>query len=144
MLMIPQRYQQQQASMLRACCCAPPAECPTDCTACAATLSVVISGLTGVCSCMNGTYSVPKTGTECIWQVTVVQDVPNNECGVTLTVDCVVGWRVTIDGVSLPPFFDSAIFRGVGAAQACPVGLTITAPRLSGGCSGQTATAVIS
>ena len=39
--------------------------CPTDCSSCDSSLSVAVTGFTGSCSGLNGTYTFVKNG--CIW-----------------------------------------------------------------------------
>jgi hypothetical protein len=98
--------------------------------------------MTGDCLCANTVYTLNRTA--CAWTVTVVNDVPANKCGVTLTITCVDGkWHVRLDIISLGTFYSSDTLEGdVTASTTCPTGLTFAATPTfgGGGCAGQTAT----
>ena len=51
-----------------AACCACVGACLTNCTSCADTMTVTISGLTGVCAGGNGNYAISKIAESCVWE----------------------------------------------------------------------------
>lgn len=128
------------------------ASCPADCTACG-NRTAVISGLTGDCSCGNGTYTLTKSG--CVWQYSGDTSTDGPFSPIVITLECVAGnWTVTVVALSIcastSPVYngnfqgqDSKPHRS-GTDDCGRTGTYTLADTSATTCSGQTATVVIS
>jgi hypothetical protein len=125
-------------------CCGEP--CDIDCTKCPDHVTVNISGLTGDCEGLNGSYQINRND-QCVFGATTVVG-ENNAGACTIEFGCMNGkWRVAINCTSLPPDYQGKALlvsdgRDGDPATGCPPTgeYTMRAVDVSGSCSVPTVT----